>query len=229
MCDYYAWCNPLHLQGVDPTNVETNCARLRVNKFTMVFRGVDFLPRFTSSHGQNVAPRESATNERPTSRPGVRPTFMQLSVSSHRAFSSRIGRSFEVSIPSALTLSLPRVINFKIPHAASLEILHHKVWGTWLLIAHSDWKMIIMTILTTLLIHFPIKGWENVLFELGSERVNPGWSEALFYFLQLTSGQISTKPLRRLSDTHVSDSDHTTGECTRTTSNSATATGKSWF
>ena len=32
--------------------------------------------------------------------------------------------------------------------------------------------MIIVPILTTSLIHFSLKGWENVLFELGSERVN---------------------------------------------------------
>ena len=34
------------------------------------------------------------------------------------------------------------------------------------------WKMTILPILTTSLIHFSLKGWENVLFELGSERVN---------------------------------------------------------
>ena len=32
--------------------------------------------------------------------------------------------------------------------------------------------MIMLPILTTSLIHFSSKGWENVLFELGSERVN---------------------------------------------------------
>ena len=31
--------------------------------------------------------------------------------------------------------------------------------------------MNIVTILSTSLIHFSLKGWENVLFELGSERV----------------------------------------------------------
>ena len=33
------------------------------------------------------------------------------------------------------------------------------------------WKMIILQILTTLLMHSSLKGWENVLFELGSKRV----------------------------------------------------------
>ena len=32
------------------------------------------------------------------------------------------------------------------------------------------WKMIILRILIASLIHFYLKGWENVLFELGSER-----------------------------------------------------------
>ena len=35
------------------------------------------------------------------------------------------------------------------------------------------WKMIIPPILTTSLIHFSSNGWENVLFEIGSEKVNP--------------------------------------------------------
>ena len=38
--------------------------------------------------------------------------------------------------------------------------------------AYSDWKMILVPVLTTSLIHFSWKGWENVLFELGIERVN---------------------------------------------------------
>ena len=32
--------------------------------------------------------------------------------------------------------------------------------------------MIVLPILTISLIHFSLKGWENVLFELESERVN---------------------------------------------------------
>ena len=35
--------------------------------------------------------------------------------------------------------------------------------------------MIIVPILTSSLIHFSLKGWENVLFELGSESVNEAW------------------------------------------------------
>ena len=34
--------------------------------------------------------------------------------------------------------------------------------------------MILVPVLTTSLIHFSLKGWENVLFELGSERVKVG-------------------------------------------------------
>ena len=44
--------------------------------------------------------------------------------------------------------------------------------------------MIIVPILTSSLIHFSLKGWENVLFELGSERVNPN----------PTQSQTKTKP-----------------------------------
>ena len=38
--------------------------------------------------------------------------------------------------------------------------------------AYSDEKCLYYQILTTTLIRFSIKGWENVLFELGSEGVN---------------------------------------------------------
>ena len=35
------------------------------------------------------------------------------------------------------------------------------------------WKIIILSVSTTLCIHFSLKGWENVRFELGNERVKP--------------------------------------------------------
>ena len=44
--------------------------------------------------------------------------------------------------------------------------------------------MIILPIHTTSLIHFSLKGWENVLFELESERL-----EGLSWSLALMSGQ----------------------------------------
>ena len=46
--------------------------------------------------------------------------------------------------------------------------LHSLLWRT----------MINLPILTTLLIHLYLKGWENVLLELGSERVNTANKEA---------------------------------------------------
>ena len=63
-----------------------------------------------------------------------------------------------------LTLSLPRVINFK---------FHRTVWRTWLFVAYSDeiWLYTVLPILTSSRIHFSWKCWENVLFELGSERL----------------------------------------------------------
>ena len=66
-----------------------------------------------------------------------------------------------------ITLSLPEIL------------WHTTVWRTWLFIAYLiRWKIII-PILTTSPIHFPLNGWENVLLHrhlklitLGSERVN---------------------------------------------------------
>ena len=66
----------------------------------------------------------------------------------------------------------PKSDQVQISPVASPVILYHTVWRTWLFIAYSDWKMILVPCLTTSLIHFSWKGWENVLFELGSERVN---------------------------------------------------------
>ena len=51
---------------------------------------------------------------------------------------------------------------------------HHTVWRTCLLSFHSllRWEVIkLLPILTTSLIHFSLKGWENLLFEPGSESV----------------------------------------------------------
>ena len=71
---------------------------------------------------------------------------------------------------TALNPFIPESDQVQISPVASPVILHHTVWRTWLFIAYSDWKMILVPVLTTSLIHW--KGWENVLFELGIERVN---------------------------------------------------------
>ena len=65
-------------------------------------------------------------------------------------------------------LSLPRVINFKFP-AASLEKLHHTAWRTWLFTAHYDERY--YTTNSDYLTYTFLFGWENELFELGSESV----------------------------------------------------------
>ena len=73
----------------------------------------------------------------------------------------------------------PKSDHVQISPVASPVILHHTVWRTWLFIAYSDWKMILVPVLTTSLIHFSWKGWENALFELGIERVNK-WQQENF-------------------------------------------------
>ena len=56
----------------------------------------------------------------------------------------------------------PKSDQVRISPVASPVILHHTVWRTWLFIAYSDWKMILVPVLTTSLIQFSWKGWENV-------------------------------------------------------------------
>ena len=68
----------------------------------------------------------------------------------------------------------PKSDQFLISPAASPELLHNTVMENLAFHSLPRWKMIILPIFTTSLIHFSLKGWENVLFELGrSERLNP--------------------------------------------------------
>ena len=68
---------------------------------------------------------------------------------------------------SAVTCSLPRVINFKFPLSPTRNIASHSLEN---LSFHSflRWKIIILTNSYYLVHIFCLKGWRNVLFELGS-------------------------------------------------------------
>ena len=104
------------------------------------------------------------------SRCDRRPFITHSDKANAQNFSSQFFHCFS---PTWSTLSpfTPKSDQVQISPAASPVILHHKVWRTWLFIAYSHWKMIIVPILITSLTHFSLKGWENVLIELGSERV----------------------------------------------------------
>ena len=65
----------------------------------------------------------------------------------------------------------PKSDQYQISPGDSAGILHHTVGRTWLFIAYSDEKRLYYQILIASFVDFSIKGWENVLFELGSERV----------------------------------------------------------
>ena len=57
------------------------------------------------------------------------------------------------------------------PHSTEHLAFHSVLW----------WKIIILPILTSTLIHFSLKGWENVLFELGSSAIQTSLSSAHEY------------------------------------------------
>ena len=59
--------------------------------------------------------------------------------------------------------------------AASQEIWHHTVWRTWLFIAYSDEKWLYYKFSLHHSYNRFLKGWENTLFELRSERVKYSW------------------------------------------------------
>ena len=55
--------------------------------------------------------------------------------------------------------------------AASQEMWHHTVWRTWLFIAYSDEKWLCYKFSLHHSYNRFLKGWENTLFELRSERL----------------------------------------------------------
>ena len=77
--------------------------------------------------------------------------------------------------------------HFQISPAASPEI-HHIVWRTWLFIAclGARWYTV-LPILTTSLIHFSLKGWENVLFNLGVKGLIQDFEYGIAPLIQHTS------------------------------------------
>ena len=97
---------------------------------------------------------------------------LRLSLNSVRAvladkpstFESRIGRIDWLIGVKDFNPFTAKSDHFQISSAASPEILHQTVWRTWLFISLLRWKMIILPILTTSLIHFSSKGWEQVPF-----------------------------------------------------------------
>ena len=68
---------------------------------------------------------------------------------------------------------------YQISPAASPEIWHHTVWRTWLSTAYSDERWLYYQFSLPSVIQFSLQGWESVLFELGTERVNLSGSQKL--------------------------------------------------
>ena len=64
---------------------------------------------------------------------------------------------------------IPKSDQYQISPAASPEILHHTVWRTWLFIAYSDARWLYYQLSLPSVIQFSLQGWENAVFELGSE------------------------------------------------------------
>ena len=87
----------------------------------------------------------------------------------------------------------PQNDQFQISPAASPEILHHTVWRTWVFIAYSDERWLYYQFSLPHFIHFSLEGWENVLFEVGSERV----SSLLSLWLSSREKQRRPQPSRK--------------------------------
>ena len=89
-----------------------------------------------------------------------------------------------------LTLSLPRGNQFQISPAASPGILHRPIWITWLFIATQMKDDYTTNSNNLTYIHFSLKGWENVLFELGSECISNQSVPQISQSVQLQSVQL---------------------------------------
>ena len=94
---------------------------------------------------------------------------------SHKLGSPDIARKVktQVSIWAHINPFTPESDQCQIFPPAPLEILHHTVWRTWLFIAYSDEKWLYYKFSLHHSYYRFLKGWENTLFELRSERVNP--------------------------------------------------------
>ena len=96
--------------------------------------------------------------------------------------SNKLRLSVELLNGLELNPFTPKSDQVQISPTAFPVILHHTVWRTWLFIAYSYWKMIILPILTTSLTHFSLKGWENVLFELNISCVSTAAAKNAAFF-----------------------------------------------
>ena len=79
----------------------------------------------------------------------------------------------------------PKSDQYQISPAASPEMLHGTVWRTWLFKAYTDERWLYYRFSLPRLYIVSVKGWESIIFELGSERVSldvtspPGWPHAV--------------------------------------------------
>ena len=79
---------------------------------------------------------------------------------------------FPIRNPHLINPFTPESDQCQISPAASPEIWHHTVRRTWLFIAYSDEKWLYYKFSLHHSYNRFLKGWENTLFELRSERVN---------------------------------------------------------
>ena len=81
-------------------------------------------------------------------------------------------KNMRIALISTLNPFTPESDQCQNSPAASQEIWHHTAWRTWLFIAYSDEKWLYYKFSLHHSYNRFLKGWENTLFELRSERVN---------------------------------------------------------
>ena len=97
----------------------------------------------------------------------------------------------KLSIKLAINPFTPESDQCQNSPAAWQEIWHHTVWRPWLFIAYSDEKWLYYNSSLHHSYNRFLKGWENTLFELRSERVNL-WSCFSFHLSNFGFGETIT-------------------------------------
>ena len=125
---------------------------------------------FFISHGTTIGSNIELVNVTPTIN--QRFCLGQGMLFSFPSVSSPLSLSLKSPTQSNLNPLTPKSDQYQISPAASPEILPRTVWRTWLFIAYSDARWLYYQLSLPSVIKFSLQGWENAVFELGSERVN---------------------------------------------------------
>ena len=108
---------------------------------------------------------------------------------------------------SAFNPFIPKSDQYQISPAASPEILHHTVWRTWPFLAYSGARWLYYQLSLPSVIQFSLQGWENAVFELGSERVK--YDDVLYVYIPVSRNSCYSQEFQCGPNSHAVESNKT--------------------